>query len=217
MLKKKKIGVGLYGTNGHQIGHKLVNRPQAELVAIASCNPSFLLPEQKENPDIIYCSDLEEMLNDLHVELVSLCSPRRKDQVLDTIQCLKAGKYVYAEKPCAITEDDLDAIIKTAAETGKQFHEMAGTAFEQPYLAIRGIVTTGVIGEVIQVFAQKSYPYFKERPQDEDVDGGLICQAGVHALRYIEHTAGRESRIFMPYRPGWETLMNMADCKWLHL
>lgn len=40
------------------------------------------------------------------------------------------------------------------------------------------------------MFAQKSYPYGEWRPQDEDVDGGLICQNGIHALRFIEHTAG---------------------------
>ena len=32
-------------------------------------------------------------------------------------------------------------------------------------------------------------PYFEKRPQDEDIDGGLICQNGVHAFRFIEHVA----------------------------
>jgi hypothetical protein len=41
----------------------------------------------------------------------------------------------------------------------------------------------------VQVLAQKSYPYHDRRPQDEQVDGGLICQAGVHAARFIEHVA----------------------------
>ena len=133
---------------------------------------------------------LDELLRHPEVELVSLCSPRRRDQARDAIRCLEAGKHVYAEKPCAFTEADLDAILATAARTGRQFHEMAGTAFEQPYFAMRELVATGRLGPVIQVFAQKSYPYFDGRPQDEDIDGGLLRQVGIHAVRMIEHGAG---------------------------
>jgi predicted dehydrogenase len=67
---------------------------------------------------------------------------------------------------------------------------MAGTAFEEPYATVREIVQSGALGHVVQVCAQKSYPYGDWRPQDEDVDGGLILQNGIHAVRMIEHVAG---------------------------
>jgi predicted dehydrogenase len=41
------------------------------------------------------------------------------------------------------------------------------------------------------VLAQKSYPYHDRRPDDDDTDGGLLRQVGVHALRYVEHVAGQ--------------------------
>jgi predicted dehydrogenase len=104
---------------------------------------------------------------------------------------MEAGRHVYAEKPCAMTEEDLDAIIAASRSTGRRFHEMAGTAFDQPYLAMRNLVAAGGIGTVVQVFAQKSYPYHDRRPQDEDIDGGIIGQASVHALRFVEHVAGQ--------------------------
>jgi len=103
---------------------------------------------------------------------------------------MEAGKNVYAEKPCAMTEKDLDNLIETSRRTGMAFHEMAGTAFEQPYLAMRKIVLEGKLGTVVQVFSQKSYPYFDARPQDEDIDGGLFLQVGIHAVRFIEHLTG---------------------------
>lgn len=184
-----KIGIGLYGTNGHQITGMLENHTQAELVATASFDPGRMPEGLKGKKDIKHYNTLEEMLLDDRVKLVSLCSPRRGDQAKDAILCMKAGKHVYAEKPCALTEDKLDNILRTAEETGMQFHEMAGTAFDQPYLSMRNVVLSGVIGEVVQVFAQKSYPYHERRPQDEYIDGGLTCQVGVHALRFIEHVA----------------------------
>jgi predicted dehydrogenase len=124
------------------------------------------------------------------VDLVVLCSPRRDRQPDESIRCLEAGKHVYAEKPCALHEVDLDRVLAAAAAAGRRFHEMAGTAFSQPYYAMRQVVAAGTLGTVVQVLAQKSYPLHDRRPQDEGVDGGLTRQAGVHAARMIEHVAG---------------------------
>ena len=121
---------------------------------------------------------------------LSLCSPRRADQARDAVRALSAGKHVYAEKPAALTEPDLDAIIATAKRTGMEFHEMAGTAAEQPYSEMRRQIQSGVIGEVVQVFVQKSYPWYAGRPADEAVDGGLSTQVGIYIARLIEHIAG---------------------------
>jgi predicted dehydrogenase len=184
-----KIGIGLYGVNGHQIGYILEGHSGAELVATSGYDVSLLSERLRYDLNIRKYPTLGEMLKDDRVEFVSLCSPRRKEQARDAISCLKAGKHVYAEKPCAMTEHELDAIIETSLRTGCHFHEMAGTAFEQPYTSMRNIVKAGTIGEVVQVFAQKSYPYHDKRPKEEEVDGGLIMQVGVHAIRFIEHVA----------------------------
>jgi predicted dehydrogenase len=198
-----KTGVGIYGKNGHQIAGLLAQHPRAELVATAAYPadlPAAFLPLQKgeiqrgsaglrENKNIRQYASLQELLRDERVVLVSLCSPRRRDQAADAIACLQSGKHVYAEKPCAMSEADLDGILDAAKSAGREFHEMAGTAFEQPYLALRRLVQAGTLGTVVQVLAQKSYPLHDRRPQDEDVDGGLLCQAGIHAIRFIEHVA----------------------------
>lgn len=205
-----KTGIAIYGTNGHQIMHLLEQNPRAELTAAAAINQALLEELQKKHSDLRYYTTLEEMLKDDDIRLVSLCSPVRADQAKEAILCLKAGKHVYAEKPCAMTEEDLDEIIRTARQTGMEFHEMAGTAFEQPYLTMREKIREGAIGEVIQVLAQKSYPYHDRRPQDEHIDGGLICQCAVHAFRFIEHVAGQrigsvyayETKLGNPYKDG---------------
>ena len=185
-----KIKIGLYGTHGHQIQQALIDHPLGECVAVAACDPNALPETFNTNAHIRHYDTLDAMLQDDAVDLVSLCSPHRANQAQQAIRCMEAGKHVYAEKPCALTESDLDAIIATAQRTGTQFHEMAGTAFEQPYLTMRELVRTGILGPIVQVLAQKSYPYHDRRPQDEAVDGGLLLQVGVHALRFVEHVAG---------------------------
>ncbi len=181
----KKVGVGLYGSNGHQIRPaKFVDHPHASLVAVAG------LRQNPPSENVKRYASLDELLADPAVELVSLCSPRRADQARDAIRCLEAGRHVYAEKPSALTEADLNLILAAAKRAGKQFHEMAGTAFTPHYGAMRKLVREGAIGSVVQVFVQKSYRYGQQRAQDEAIDGGMFLQAGVHAARLVEHVTG---------------------------
>ena len=190
MTQKKQIGIALYGHNGHQVHQHLAKHPRAHLVAFAEF-PGDGLPESlRGDRSIRRAANLDELLGDKRVELVSLCSPRRADQARDAIRCLEAGKHVYAEKPCALSERELDAILRAAQESGRKFHEMAGTAFMQPWREMRRVVRAGTIGDVVQVIVQKSYPYRENRPADEAVDGGLTLQVGIHAARFVEHVAG---------------------------
>ena len=199
----RKLGVGLYGSNGHQLTPAtLAANPHAHLVAVAG-----LRAAPSAEFAIKTYADLGEMLADPAVEIVSLCSPRRADQARDAIRCLEAGRHVYAEKPCALTERELDEVLAAAKRSGREFHEMAGTVFVQPYLEMRRLVKTGAIGEVIQVLVQKSYPYGAHRPQDEAIDGGLFLQAGIHAIRMVEHAAGARIRSIQ----GWETALGVPE------
>jgi predicted dehydrogenase len=186
----EKLGAAIYGLNGHQIHKALLDHPRATLIAVAGVEPSRLPPAILENPAIRRYATLDELLCDVDVQFVSLCSPRRADQARDALRCLDAGRHVYAEKPCALAEDQLDQILERAARGPALFREMAGTAFDEPYLTMAEVIRAGRIGEIIQVFVQKSYPFYDARPSDEDTDGGLIRWVGVHALRYIEHITG---------------------------
>ena len=183
------LRIGLHGINGHQIHGSLVANPLAKLVALSDFPTDKLPAALQDDPAIRRHATLEALLADNEVDLVVLCSGRRADQAADALRALRAGKHVLAEKPCALREADLDALLATARETGRVFREMAGTAFGPPYLAMREIVRSGRLGEIVQVISEKSYPWFEGRPQDEELDGGLIAQNAIHALRFVEHVA----------------------------
>lgn len=185
-----KIKVGMFGINGHQIHELLVDNERACCGAVAEIEKS-LLPEAIQNDQSVkYYDTFEEMIADDALDIISICSPVRKDQEWQTIAALKAGKHVYSEKPSAFSDEKLDEIIATAKENNVKFHEMGGTCFEDPFMSMKDIVDSGILGEIVQVYAQKSYPYHERRPQDDTTDGGLIRWVGIHATRFIEHTTG---------------------------
>lgn len=197
-----QLGVALYGANGHQLrADKFELYPRAKLVAVAGLKPGTIPAGAKRY------ETLDEIIADPGVSLVVLCSPRRADQARDAIRCLEAGKHVYAEKPSALTEPELDAILAAARGSGRQFREMAGTAFAANYAAMRELVQAGAIGDVVQVLVQKSYRYGATRPQDEAIDGGLFLQAGIHAARMVEHVGG----VQMTELTGWETAFGKPE------
>ena len=187
-----KLKVGLYGQYGHQIFGKLYNNPEAELVAVCALSKELIAGIQKNcSQNIKVYKTMEEMLQDDSIELVSLCSPKRCDQEADAIACLRAGKHVYAEKPAVFSEEGIERVLAVAKETGYEFHEMADSVFVEPYWSARKLMRNGKLGEIVQVYVQKSYPLnIHKRPQDEETDGGLIRQAGIHAIRFLEHITG---------------------------
>ncbi|MCL1856751.1 MAG: Gfo/Idh/MocA family oxidoreductase [Kiritimatiellaeota bacterium] len=182
------IPVGLWGSNGHQI-HGVVERyPELKVVAFGAFADDAALRAQY--PEAVPCATYEALLDVPGVRLVSLCSPLRGDQAGQAIAALKRGIHVYAEKPCCTTEAELDNVIAVAATGGAIFHEQAGTVCDQPWWAMRQIAQSGQLGDIVQVVAQKSYPFQDWRPLSETVDGGLTAQSGVHALRLVEHVTG---------------------------
>lgn len=202
---EKKIKIGLYGANGHQIHKKLINHKNAEISAVCKMDKSIFTDENGYTTENIKFYDtLEEMLSDDSIDLISLCSPRRENQAKDAILCLNAKKHVYAEKPAALTMDELDAILDAAEKNDCCFHEFADTVFCEPYWSLRKIVLSGKLGEVVQIYVQKSYPLRAEtRPQDETTDGGLIRWVGIHAIRFIEHITGikvKDVKVFQTHK-----------------
>ena len=135
-------------------------------------------------------ADLEGLLADPAVELVVFCSPRRDEQGAHILECLAQGKHAYAEKPCCMDEETLDRILAASARGPGRFHEMAGVGMAPVWQALGDCVRQGRIGNVLQIFSQKSYPWAEWRPRDEGVDGGLAMQVGVYNARFAEHVAG---------------------------
>ncbi|WP_308635434.1 Gfo/Idh/MocA family protein [Paenibacillus silvisoli] len=182
----KKVRVALYGHNGHQVGAQLAGIPEAELAAICGIPVG---QSAFDDAGADRYERLEQLLEREDIDAISICSPVRSMQFHDIKAALLAGKHVYAEKPLVMEEGQLDELLRLAASKGLRLREMASTAYESPYAEIREAVVAGMIGEVVQVAAQKSYPYADWRPQDERVDGGLLLQVGIHAVRWVEQVA----------------------------
>ncbi|MFH1007166.1 MAG: Gfo/Idh/MocA family oxidoreductase [Candidatus Latescibacterota bacterium] len=189
-----QLRIGCHGVNGHQILGVSATLKHAAVTALSGVSKAQCGDLKKQHPHLAkalqWVPSLEVLLRDPDVDMISICSPRRDEQADDIIRSLEAGKHVYAEKPLALTLEDLRHIREAVARSGKALRAMTGASYVPAFVAMKEIVDSGQIGSVVQVCAQKSYPYHDERPQDRGVDGGLITQAGIHAISFIRWVTG---------------------------
>ena len=192
----QEILIGCYGTNGHQILGLAPVLKDASICAIAGVSEAEFGKIRQDHPylsEILeHRPDLESLLADDRLAMISLCSPRRDQQAEDTIRSLEAGKHVLAEKPLCLTLEELQPIRRAVERTGRELRAMTGAIYSPTWTAMKDVVDSGEIGKPVQVYAQKSYPYHGWRPQDRGVDGGLIRQAGIHAVTFTRWVTGCE-------------------------
>ncbi len=183
-----KLKIGCFGSNGHQMVDELTQLPEGEVIAVGGMTADML----HRLPATVHVYDsYEELLQHPGLQLISLCSPIRAQQFEQICAALHAGLHVYAEKPMVMKSNQLMEVLHLAHRLKLHIREMAPTAYESPYHTMHQMVERGTIGQVVQFYAQKSYPYASWRPQDEAVDGGLMLQAGIHLVRAIERVTGQ--------------------------
>jgi predicted dehydrogenase len=190
----KQIKIAAVGSNGHQIIPLLKGLDSAKLVAIAEFDPAREAEWKKDCPEVMAAprfDSLETVLSKTDCQLISLCSTRRDQQARQILACLAAGRHVLAEKPLCTSLEDLEAIRAAAPRANRKVWAMLTMINLPVFREFERRIRGGELGEIGQVFAQKSYKLGGKRPQDRGVDGGII-QAAIHAVSYVRSTTGLE-------------------------
>lgn len=196
-----ELSIALYGINGHQLFPYLSSLKRCRLSAVAGVTHDMYENLAKATPSAfrhtVYCETLDNILERKDVDMVSICSPRRDKQPDDCIKALFAGKHVLAEKPAATNREDLNRLIEAVKKSKRQFRLMTTMIYDAPSLKMKETVDSGALGEIIQLYGMKSYPYHDRRPQDNGIDGGLTLQALIHAVSMARFLTGQEfSEVF---------------------
>jgi predicted dehydrogenase len=108
---------------------------------------------------------------------------------------LRAGIAVYLEKPLAITVEDADAVLNTAAETGTPLYVGHNFRHAAVVRLMRQVIERGEIGEVKAVWVRHFVGnggdyYFKDWHADRTKVNSLLLQKASHDLDVIHALAG---------------------------
>ena len=104
--------------------------------------------------------------------------------------CVEAARrniHIFCEKPIALTLESLDAIEAALETSSSKLVSMVGLRYDLAMYHAHRLVSSGAIGKVKLIYAQKSYrlgtrpDFYKKR----ETYGGTIPWVGSHALDWI--------------------------------
>ncbi len=193
-----KIRVGIIGVEGHPslILDPLPELPDVQIVAVCHESSSSIEELLRNKPALAGAhryADYHQMLDAEKLDVVAVCNDdgARADAI---IACANRKLNVISEKPLAITRSDLELVKASVARNGIKLGMLLDMRYEPPYLALRDIVRSGEIGEVVQISSQKSYK-LGNRPawmKQRKTYGSTILWIGIHMIDLMRFTAGRE-------------------------
>ena len=158
----------------------------ARLVALAHYNPARY--DELSQRFGVPCRSYEEVLNDLAVEVVCICTPNGQ-HAAQTIAAARAGKHVLVEKPMAVTLAEADDMIRACAEAGVTlgvtFQRRAEPVFQQ----VRQTIEAGALGDL--TLGVVTIPYYRGEAYFAQADwrgtwaadgGGVLMNQGIHQV-----------------------------------
>ncbi len=143
-------------------------------------------------PHARFVTDLEEVLGDPDVGIVSVCTPTPTHADI-ALRALAAGKNVLLEKPIALTMEDALAIREAALRSSGILMVAQVVRFFEGYRVLREDVAAGRIGTVVSARARRliNKPDWAKWWHDDTLSGGAIVDLAIHDFDQMNFFLGR--------------------------
>ena len=207
--------VGLIGTGGIARAHgkacQQVDR--AELVAVCDISKDAMANFGERFGVEAQYLDLDEMLAKENLDIVVICNWGAY-HAKTGIQAARSGqvKAVLCEKPFTINAAEAETFAQAGRESGVLVAEAFKFRYHPMHIKAKELVTSGAIGELIQVRSTfcTGVPLENRRPEknwrwNKEQGGGSIFDLACYNIHYARFMFGAEpERIFAVELPGVE-------------
>lgn len=193
----KPVRVGVLGLEGH-LNEILDPLPRLQGVSIecfqtADDEESTRFTKSDYTKGARRYADVRRMLDAERLDVVAVCNDNGA-RASAIVECASRGLHVIAEKPVALSLEELERVRRAVDHNRVRLGCLLKMRTDPWFQAMRRIVETGVIGDVIAIDAQKSYKYAgqQEWKKRRATFGGTIPWIGVDLIDLIRFTSGRE-------------------------
>ena len=204
MLESKRVRFGIVGCGAASIPvcEAISASPLAELAAVYDMNHD-LANDISQRFQVQKMETLEALLADSTVDVVYVAVPHYLLASL-TRQVLEAGKHALTEKPLAISLEEIDGLIKLAAEQKLALGVFYEMRYAPAHASARELVQSGAIGKVIgvqiQTLIDKPLTYWQSgymarsmnpwRSIKAQAGGGVVLMNTSHLLDALFYITG---------------------------
>ena len=188
----QKVRVGVIGVEGHlaEVTGPLPRLPDVEIVAAMHKRPQLV---EKRFPKAKIYTDYRKMLDENKLDLVAVCNIN-SERATAVVECASRGLHIFAEKPLGVTFEEMSKVSKAVRASKAKISTMFPMRFSPPYLALKKVVESGEIGEIVQIATQKSYkaPAPGDWRLTKENYGGTIPWIGIHMVDLMRYVTGRD-------------------------
>ena len=195
MLKVGLIGCGFMGAM-HANCYK--NIEGVELVAFADLRKEKAEELAVGTNATIY-SDGKDLIANADVDIIDVCLPTYLHAEY-AMAAMDKVKYVFVEKPVALTVEEGKAMLEKSKATGCQVQVGQVIRFWDEYVELKKIIESGVYGKVVNANFRRISPRpewgWKNWLLDDTLSGGAGQDLHVHDVDYVLSLFGEPKNFY---------------------
>lgn len=194
MIKVGLIGCGFMGTM-HVNCYK--NIEGVEIVALADIRREKA-SELAEGTNAVVYGDGKELIENAQVDVIDICLPTFLHSEYALLAMDKV-KYLFVEKPVALTKEQGEMMVKKASETGCNVQVGQVIRFWDEYVELAKIVKSGELGKIVNANFRRISPVPTWGWQDwllkYECSGGAAQDLHIHDIDYALSIFGKPNDI----------------------
>ncbi len=193
-MRNGKFGCAVWGCGWVASGHiaaYLKNR-DCEFIGLGSRRAESVqakIAEFQLDDTTVY-PDLEALLSDDRVDIVSICTPNDL-HAKEAMMAAKAGKQIFLEKPAAISAGELDELAKTIDEYRTKTVMGLVLRFNPLSIMQKRLISEGELGDIL--LTNVDYWFGRERNgwmKEGKRSGGAFVLGGCHSVDLARFVLG---------------------------
>jgi predicted dehydrogenase len=205
-MAKEKYRVGVIGYGWASSAHIPAINATGLASVTAICSSRALKASEissRYGSDIHFYSNLEEMLADKSIDVVSICS-YPQDHAAHAIAAASAGKHLIIEKPLALNWQDCLAIQNAVQTAGVQSCVCFECRYSNQFQTIKSVIDRGLLGQIH--YGEVDYyhgigPWYGQYRWNikKKAGGSSLLSAGCHALDALLFCMGEDVEVVSSY------------------
>jgi len=195
MLKVGLIGCGFMGTM-HANCYK--NLEGVTLAAVADLRPEKA-QSVAEGTDAVIYADGKDLIANAELDIIDICLPTYLHAEF-ALMAMDKVKYLFIEKPVALTVAESEALLAKQQKTGCQVQIGQVIRFWDEYVALRQIVASGKYGKVVNANFRRISPSpdwgWNDWLLNPALSGGAAQDLHIHDIDYVLSLFGEPRKIY---------------------
>jgi len=136
-------------------------------------------------PSVNVVKNIEDILNDPSIDLVSICSPNKTHYNYAKL-ALNAGKHVLVEKPFTAFSKQAMELISLSKSKNKVLSVFQNRRFDSDFLTVKKLIDSNKLGEILnfEIHYNRFKPELnlKKWKETNDDGSGIIYDLGAHII-----------------------------------